>query len=39
MMKDKGDLFFDIASGIALILLSLTMLMLIVVALVSLIKG
>ena len=39
MKKDKGDLFFDIASGIVLILLSLTMLMLVVGALVSLIKG
>lgn len=39
MKKDKGDLFFDIASGIALVLLSLVMLVLVVAALVAVIKG
>ena len=39
MKKDKGDLFYDIASGIALILLSTTLLLLVVAALVAVIKG
>ena len=39
MKKDKGDLIFDIACGATLILLSLTLLVLVVAALVAVIKG
>ena len=39
MKKDKGDLIFDIACGTTLVLLSLTLLLLVVAALVSIIKG
>ena len=39
MKKDKGDLIFDIACGATLILLSTTVLLLAIAALVSAIKG
>lgn len=39
MKKDMGDLIFDIACGATLVLLSLTLLLLVVAALVAIIKG
>lgn len=39
MKKDIGDLIFDIACGATMVLLSTTVLLLVVAALVSIIKG